>query len=171
MSPPKRGEIYKIQIHEAESVGHELKGHHWYVVMSAEVVSRLCGLVLAVPLTSPEHKDTGKPKFSTPDYRTFIIRIPEDQRITEPGEHNLTGDSLALVHQIRPLSLERFTNIRPSGRLTPLAISSVEGGMAYVLQIPPPGLHRSTTLASLKTQASQPQSATSRPGLPPAKKP
>ena len=134
---PKRGDIYKILVHEHEKVGSEFHGHHWYVVFSIPDTCTLFGIVLAIPLTSPEYKSSGAPKDAVP-YRQFRIRIPEEQKILEPGENGLKGDSLALVHQIRPLAIERFTNVPVSGRLTQEAVNVMEGALARVLKMPPP---------------------------------
>src|SRR6266571_3378824 len=104
MIVPQRGDIYKILVHEREAVGGEFHGHHWYIIFSIPATCILFGVVMAVPLTSPEYKADGTPKDSE-QYRQFRIRIPASEKILEPGQHGLDGDSLALVHQIRPLAI------------------------------------------------------------------
>lgn len=109
MADPKRGDIYKIEVLRHETVGTEYFGYHWYVIISIPAVLDLFALVMAVPLTSPEYDD-GIPKDS-PSYRKFRIRIFEASRRVEAGEHGLKGDSVALLHQVRPLSIDRFHKV------------------------------------------------------------
>jgi mRNA-degrading endonuclease toxin of MazEF toxin-antitoxin module len=170
-TPPLRGEIYKITVLEREKVGDEFFGHHWYVVMSRPEVCKLLNVVLAVPLTSPEYKGSGMPKDMS-EYRNFRIRILENQKTIEAGESGLKGDSLALVHQVRPLAIERFTNVQISGKLLQPAINVIELALANVLQIPPPGIDPSLTINKMRERAMAPKNepAPVRPGLPAAKK-
>src|SRR5439155_4710612 len=58
---PERGDIYRVEIEEYEAKGHEFRGCHYYVVVSNNALKNL-GLVIVVPLTSPENKETGQPK-------------------------------------------------------------------------------------------------------------
>lgn len=166
MRVPQRGEIYKIEVLEHEKVGDEFFGHHWYVVISRSDVCKLLNIVLAVPLTSPEYKGSGMPK-DLAEYRQFRIRIFEAHKVLEPGATGPKGDSLALVHQVRPLAIERFSNVPISGRLLQPAINVVEVALAYALQIPKPSLDPSLTLNKMRDRRAAEVSVSPRPGLPP----
>ena len=52
MSEPARGDIYHIEIADGEAMGHELKGGHWWVVLSITQLNAALKLFTAVPLTS-----------------------------------------------------------------------------------------------------------------------
>lgn len=172
MTPvPKRGDIYKLLVLEKETVSNEFHGHHWYVVFSIPDTCTLFGIVLAIPLTSPEYKSDSAPKDTAP-YRQFRIRIPASQKMLEAGENGLNGDSLALVHQIRPLAIERFTNVPISGRLTQEAINVLEVALARVLKMPPPGISPATLTVSQIQKGTSPlaESPKPAPGLPVTRK-
>lgn len=153
MSTPKRGEIYKIDIPESETRGSEFHGSHWYVIMSRPEAADYFGVVMAVPLTSPESKTTGAAKDAGP-FRLFRIKIPESEKTLAPWEHGLKGDSLALTYQVRPIALMRLMNVPCSGRLTPVAVNSIEGGLAYSLKMPPPGIPPSATINTVSKAVS-----------------
>lgn len=104
MTGPKRGELYRIEVLQNETVGDEFYGHHWYVIVSSPEVLSLGNVVLAVPLTSPTSKFTGLEKDADPKYRRIRIRVLEKSKILEPGV-SFEGESLALVHQVRPLAI------------------------------------------------------------------
>jgi mRNA-degrading endonuclease toxin of MazEF toxin-antitoxin module len=149
MATPLRGEIYKIEVLERERRGKEFFGYHWYVIVSRPEVANHFGVVMAVPLTSPENKETGEAK-DLGSFRLFRIRIPEDQKNIDPGERGLIGDSLALVHQVRPMDLSRFANVHRSGTIKQQAMNAIEGGLAHALKIPAPSIPPAITMNSIE---------------------
>lgn len=130
---PRRGEIYWAELPELESVGSEQRGRRPVLVMSEVLVvsvdniNRDVPICIIVPLTGVLTK--------TP--RQFRIRIPQAEKIDEPGTGGCPGDSLALTEQIRCISVERFDKRKGKvARVTPQAIAAVEAGIKYVLKLP-----------------------------------
>jgi len=132
--PPLRGEIYYIEVPQEYRSGSELWGAHWHVVMSRNEINSQGHIVMVVPLTSPENKTTGHPK-DAGAFRWHRIRIPDDQKVWIPGKKSSTGDSVALTEQAFCLS-QNYLFDGPCGTVTELALYSIEGGLAHVLDLP-----------------------------------
>jgi len=130
---PRRGEIYWAELPELESVGSEQRGRRPVLVMSevlivsVDNVNKDVPICVIVPLTGVITK--------TP--RQFRIRIPQSEKIDEPGTSGCPGDSLALTEQIRCISVSRLDKRKGKvAQVTPQAIAAVEAGIKYVLKLP-----------------------------------
>ena len=121
---PLRGDIYWIKIPQAQTVGSEQYKRRPWVIISSSAIT-LLRMVVAVPLSQKTQQQN----------RQFRILIPSSNVVYEPGTTLVPCDRLALTHQIRALAIERLELPRV-GRLTETAISAVEAGIAFVLDMP-----------------------------------
>jgi mRNA-degrading endonuclease toxin of MazEF toxin-antitoxin module len=139
LSEPARGDIYHIEIADGEAMGHELKGGHWWVVLSITQLNAALKLFTAVPLTSVLNSVDGKPK-DRDDFRLFRIRIPEKYKTSDPGRVDkvFEGESIALVEQTRVFSCLRIKGKR-CGRVTDTALAGIEAGLLFLIGA---GIHR-----------------------------
>jgi len=130
---PSRGDIYHIEIAEGECVGRELKGGHWWVVLSNEKLNAFVQLFTAVPLTSVLNKNTGIPK-DEGNFRFFKVRVLSTSKKNDPGRKDkiFEGDSIALTEQARTLSVERITEPR-AGTVDGDGLAAIEAGLLFVI--------------------------------------
>ena len=121
---PKRGEIYWVKIPLKHSVGHEQRSpRRPWLIVSTSPLSRL-GIVIGVPLSFRTHKAN----------RLFRIAISDSQITRDTGSTLDPGERIALTEQLRCLAVERLEPDR-QGTLSNTAISAVEAGVAFVLDI------------------------------------
>lgn len=130
MSPPEpetpqRGDIFWAELPSVESNGSEQHGRRPVVVLSVNVINFSLPICVIVPLSGQISKEN----------RHHRIKIPESQKIQEPGTSGCQGDSIALTEQIRCISRTRLDQ-RKVARLKPVAIGAVEAGIKYVLGLP-----------------------------------
>lgn len=131
---PARGEIYYIEIAEGEAVGRELKGGHWWVVLSGTELNDVNDVFLAVPLTSVINKKTQEAK-DVGNFRHFRIRVPKTSKTRDPGNTDVifNDDSIALPHQMRTFSYLR-TKERAGVVHDLNALSAIESGLLFVIR-------------------------------------
>jgi hypothetical protein len=105
-----------------------------HVVVSRDEINVQGKIVIVVPLTSPENKETGVPK-NLGSFRNHRIRIPADQKIWDgDAPHTQEGDSLAKTEQLFCLTQSHLG--KRCGKLTVTARGSLEAGLCHVLDIP-----------------------------------
>lgn len=115
-----RGDVFWVQLDPIQ--GSEQKGPRPCVVVSNNIIHAQ-QIAIVVPLTSQIKK-----------IRQHRIHIPPKEIIVGPGEKGLTGDSMALTHQVRVVSFLRLDETRVA-RFTPAAMGSIEAGLVFVLDL------------------------------------
>ena len=121
---PQRGDIFWAHLPLIESEGSEQNKDRPVLVISVNSLNSRLPIVVIVPLSSEIHKIS-----------QHRIRIPESQKIQEPGTKGCPNVGLALTEQIRCISRNRLGDKRLA-RITPAAMAAVEAGIAYILEIP-----------------------------------
>ena len=134
MAAPSRGDIYHIEIAHGEAMGHELEGPHWWVVLSITQLNQSLNLFTAVPLSSPNNKNNGKPK-DEGDFRFFRIRVLQESKTKDQGRTDavFNGSSIALTEQTRTFSTARITGQQRLGTVDEKALAAIEGGLLWVI--------------------------------------
>jgi mRNA-degrading endonuclease toxin of MazEF toxin-antitoxin module len=127
----RRGMIYWATVAPKEAQGSE-QNHPVpspWVIVSANKIHSSLPIVQAVPLTSKVHK-------AADGYlaHRILIDAPSVVAFPESKATPLTGDSIALTEQVRCMSHSRLLG-DPIGELSPLALSMVDAGVRYVLDL------------------------------------
>jgi mRNA-degrading endonuclease toxin of MazEF toxin-antitoxin module len=123
-----RGMVFWVRV--ADGKGSELRhpnGESPWLIVSRPSVHNSLPLVQAVPLTSQIHQQKSL---------SYRILLPLDSFSQIQGcQRPLSGDSLALVEQVRVLAHERIQG-EPCARLKKEKLAEVEVALKFVLGIP-----------------------------------
>ena len=137
MPAPSRGDIYYIDVPQEYRLGREECGPHWHVVVSSDEINHRLEIAVVIPLSSPENKDTGRPKDLGP-YRNHRIRVHATQITWYQGQKSATGESLAKTEQVFCLSRRHLEGIPCCGKVGDAGMAAIESGLCHVLNIPVP---------------------------------
>lgn len=131
----ERGMIFWAEVLPNES--RDSEQHHQvpspWLVVSKDSIHRRMPIAQAVPLTTKIDKGGG-------DFRHFRIKIPTSQIIyydVAPPDRSLrvAQDQLVLTEQLRVVAHARLLG-NPVAKLAKQAMSAVETGLRYVLDLP-----------------------------------
>ena len=112
---PKFKEIWKIDLSVQDSEGHEQMGTRPCLIISYFEESRMA---LVIPITS--NVATG--------------RFPHTVKIEKNPINELKNDSIALVYQMRSISITRF--LHEIGRMTKPKYNEIEIQLKDILRLP-----------------------------------
>lgn len=139
MPTPQRGDIYPIDV--SPGVGRELHdapdGPHWYVVVSPAEANKASSTFFAVPLTSVNSKETGKPKDSG-FCQHFRPRLNQEWKLPDAGhsaDSVFSGQSIVLADQSRCFSVERLTSSR-AGTVCVMGLGKIDSGLQFIIGSP-----------------------------------
>lgn len=123
--PPRRGEIWWVDFDPV--VGHEQAHQRPALVVSADTSNQgPQQLVIVLPIT--------RTRRSLPLHIWFD---PDDTGLYGSGTQPALRDPGAIrCDQIRTVSLLRFTEVGPAGRLTPPLMDDVDDRLRVVLNLP-----------------------------------
>jgi mRNA interferase MazF len=110
----RRGEIYFVDLDPV--IGREQAGRRPVVVVSIEAVNRLPLVVIVVPGTDGSNIRRDHPT---------NVRVPA-------SESGRPAETVFLCFQVRAVDPRRFP-ARPTGQLTPAALTQVEEALRYCL--------------------------------------
>lgn len=132
-----RGDMYFIDVPQEYRAEHEECFAHMHVVISRNELNGHGRTVIVAPMTSLASSFTGLESKQTGIYRESRIRIPSNQKIWDSdAPHKQDGDSLVKTEQMFCLSQSYLKDLKRCGKLTDIAINSLESGLCYVLNIP-----------------------------------
>lgn len=114
-SPPRRSEIYLIQLSPAE--GSEQAGTRPVIVVSRNAINHYSPVIVICPLTDASH-------VATP--------YPSDVQVVAP-EGGLAKDSVVLTGQVRAIAKSRL--LKHLGELRPETMNQVEDALKITLNL------------------------------------
>ncbi|MEO8661447.1 MAG: type II toxin-antitoxin system PemK/MazF family toxin [Bryobacteraceae bacterium] len=129
---PQQGDIFWVDIPQAQTEGPEQFGRRPFIVMSRLAVNRTVGTVIVVPLTTfGGHVGDEAAIASQPPHR---IVIPASEITKDPCSNSqISPVSVAKTDQTRVIAKTRLQ--QKLGRLSQTAVIAVGAGLAFVFDI------------------------------------